>query len=108
MTLMMKATLLSAIAALVVTVMIGQALAQSNPQPRQDTFKVENIVCRGCSVAVQKALEATAGVTQVKVTQQGTATVTYDPALIKAEALAQVIAQARHPHGLTFKATLLQ
>jgi len=72
---------------------------------QQVTFKVSNILCGMCSAAVQQALQKAAGVKQVSVTTAGIAMVTFDPAVTSVEALARVIAGAKHPHGLKFKAT---
>jgi len=85
----------------------GQA-APAGATLKQVSFKVENILCGMCSQSVQKALQATAGVTQVNVTEEGTATVTYDPAKTTVETLAKAITHAKHPHGMVFKATLQQ
>ncbi|MEI6501428.1 MAG: heavy-metal-associated domain-containing protein [Armatimonadota bacterium] len=85
----------------------GQA-APADATLQQAIFKVSNILCGMCSQSVQKALQATAGVTQVNVTEAGIATVTYDPAKTTVEALAKAITHAKHPHGMVFKATLQQ
>ena len=80
---------------------------QAETNLTQARFKVDNILCGACSASVQQALQAAPGVKQVSVTTEGIATVGYDPAVTNADKLAQVIAHAKHPHGLKFKATLL-
>lgn len=100
------------VAGILLALSVEPAAAANAPAPaalKQVRFHVDNILCGMCSTSVQKALQATPGVQQVSVTVQGTASVGYDPAKTSTEALAKVIAGAKHPHqGMTFKATLLQ
>lgn len=81
--------------------------SQTEAQIIQARFRVDNILCGACATSVQNALQAAPGVKQASVTTEGTATVGYDPAVTNPEKLAQVIAHAKHPHGLKFKGTLL-
>lgn len=78
-------------------------------QPKEVVFGVSGIMCGMCVQAVQAALTAAPGVTQVEFDQQNRATVTYDPSVTNPEALAKAIAGAKHPHaGMTFKARLIR
>ena len=68
----------------------GWAVAQ-----RTETFRVEGMTCEGCRAAVARVLERTPGVARAEVDLEGaSATVTYDPARVTPEALAEAVRRA--------------
>ncbi len=66
--------------------------------PQTVTLKVQNMTCSVCPITVRKALEKVQGVASVKVDLGAkTATVTFDPDRVNAEALVSATAEAGYP-----------
>lgn len=58
-------------------------------------LKIQGMSCTHCQKAVTEALQALAGVKSARVDlAAGTATVTYDPALVDAEAMRKAVEEA--------------
>ena len=65
------------------------------------TLAVDNMTCAACPITVRKALEKVPGVAKAKVDlETKTATVTFDPAKTKVEALTRATTEAGYPSKL--------
>ncbi len=81
--------------------LVGQTMAgevRANaavPGTETATFQVKGMTCGGCVIAVRTALNRLEGVEEAEVRMdEGTAVVSYDPAQVNAEEIAEAIGRA--------------
>ena len=66
-----------------------------------ETFNIEQMTCAACPITVKKAMSKVSGVSSVDVDFQAkTATVTFDPSLTNADAIASASTNAGYPAKL--------
>lgn len=77
---------------------VSPALAAEAAATETVTLAVENMTCAACPITVRKALEKVPGVAKAKVDfDSKTATVTFDPAKTRVEALTKATSGAGYP-----------
>lgn len=84
----------------------GSALTAAEPVKR--TFYVSGIECGSCVYMVQQSVTETKGVQDVTVIQiiDNYANVTFDPAVVSDQQIAQAVREAYPLHGMPYLATL--
>ncbi|RMH50494.1 MAG: copper chaperone [Alphaproteobacteria bacterium] len=94
---LLAAALIAPLPALAQSPTAGPATTAESAQ-RTVTFTVENMTCALCPLTVKRAMSAVAGVRAVTVDLDSrTATVTFDPALTDADAIAAASRDAGYP-----------
>jgi len=80
---------------------VSPTVAAEVPATKTVTLSVENMTCAACPITVRKALEKVPGVSKANVDYKTmTATVTFDPAKTKVEALTKATTDAGYPSKL--------
>ena len=79
----------------------AQATSPQVAAAQTTTFAIQNMTCALCPVTVKKAMEGVTGVKSVKVDFDAkTATVTFDPSVTKAAAIAAASTNAGYPASI--------
>ncbi len=76
----------------------GNPAAETSAENQILTFAIEKMTCAMCPITVRKAIGNVDGVTDVEVDFEAkTATVTFDPAIVGAKAIAAASTNAGYP-----------
>lgn len=86
----------------------GVSTATDKAKPAKTVFHVSGLECGGCVYSVQSTLSQTPGVSEAEVIQgfEGTATVSYDPAVISEHQIAQAVRESPMVHGTPYLAAM--